>query len=246
MLQKKRVLPADGFTFKQFYVAHDRCAMKVGTDAVLLGAWTPVINVTRVLDIGCGSGVIALMLAQRTANSVPVEGVELDRDAAVQAKDNCTASPWNSRLHIYHADICHWTKHCPIRYSLIVSNPPWFTAGLACATPQRSIARGTDTLGHQNLLDCAERLIDPLGMFCVVMPTDLGCRFAEMALRSGWFLRYRTEVADNSARWPNRLLLALSPAPGQAVLDSLVIRNAAQQYSAAYRHLTSDFYLSRK
>lgn len=245
MSPQKAALRANGFTFKQFFVAHDRCAMKVGTDGVLLGAWAPVARVNRVLDIGCGSGLIALMLAQRTGQQVLVDGVELDADAASQAQENCASSPWASRLTIYPQDIREYAAQCQARYSLIVSNPPYFSAGSACASPQRAAARYTDTLDHQTLLSCAESLIDEEGFFCVVLPEDAGNRLVELASARGWFLRYRTDIADNETRPPNRVMLALSPKQGEQFCDSMVIRGPDQRYSDAHCSLTRDFYLFR-
>lgn len=140
MSQQKAILRANGFTFKQFFVAHDRCAMKVGTDGVLLGAWAPVAGVQRVLDIGSGSGLIALMLAQRTPASVDIDAVELDTAAAEQAQENVAESPWPTRVHVHQANIVEWARHCEQRYSLIVSNPPYFSPGSECASPERASA----------------------------------------------------------------------------------------------------------
>lgn len=125
MSQSKFALPRNGFTFKQFFVAHDRCAMKVGTDGILLGAWAPIAQVKRVLDIGAGSGLLALMLAQRTGETVIVDAVELDEEAAQQARENAADSPWAGRLQIHQADIQQWQPRQTRRYELIVSNPPF-------------------------------------------------------------------------------------------------------------------------
>jgi len=245
MSQQKAVLRANGFTFKQFFVAHDRCAMKVGTDGVLLGAWAPIAGATSVLDIGTGSGLIALMLAQRTGENVAIDAVELDEQAASQAHENALSSPWASRIRIYQDDIRHWTKGCERRYSLIVSNPPYFIPGSECATPERASARYTTDLTHDVLLSCAEDLITEEGFFCVVLPTAAGDRLVELAQQHGWHLRYRTDIADNDNRPPNRVLLALSPASGEPFLDRMTIRGPDQHYSEAHCSLTRDFYLFR-
>lgn len=126
MSQSKFALPRNGFTFKRFFVAHDRCAMKVGTDGILLGAWAPIAGVKHVLDIGAGSGLLALMLAQRTGDDVHVEAVELDEEAAAQARENALASPWASRIEVWQADIHQWQPSQTRRYELIISNPPFF------------------------------------------------------------------------------------------------------------------------
>ncbi|WP_380183542.1 tRNA1(Val) (adenine(37)-N6)-methyltransferase [Kalamiella sp. sgz302252] len=245
MSQQKAVLRANGFTFKQFFVAHDRCAMKVGTDGVLLGAWAPVAEATRALDIGTGSGLIALMLAQRTGANVAVDAVELDEQAAAQAQENAAASPWAERIAIYQDDIAHWTKRCEQRYSLIVSNPPYFAPGSECATPARAAARYTAGLTHDVLLACAEELITEDGYFCVVLPTAPGDKLAALAIERGWHLRFRTDIADNDSRPPNRVLLALSPTSGEQFLDRMTIRGPDQRYSEAHCSLTRDFYLFR-
>ncbi|PTT52789.1 tRNA1(Val) (adenine(37)-N6)-methyltransferase, partial [Aeromonas sp. HMWF014] len=129
-----------GFTFKQFHIEHDRCAMKVGTDGILLGAWAPVANASRVLDIGTGSGLIALMLAQRSRSDCLIDGVELDRDAATQARANVAASPWTSRVNIVENAIQDYRAP---PYDLIVSNPPYFVAGQSFSDPARALARHT-------------------------------------------------------------------------------------------------------
>lgn len=245
MSQQKAILRANGFTFKQFFVAHDRCAMKVGTDGVLLGAWAPVANVRRVLDIGTGSGLIALMLAQRTAESVHVDAVELDAAAAGQAQENVAASPWPQRIQVHQDDILAWAPRCEQRYSLIVSNPPYFAPGSDCATPERASARYTGALTHEALLGCAEQLITEDGFFCVILPETAGSALVEIALQRGWHLRFRTDVADNDTRPPNRVMLALSPKAGEQMLDRMTIRGPDQHYSEAHCSLTRDFYLFR-
>jgi tRNA1Val (adenine37-N6)-methyltransferase len=143
MPHQKAQLRRDGFTFKAFFVAHDRCAMKVGTDGILLGAWSPVSRAKRVLDIGTGSGLVALMLAQRTTDAVVIDAVELDEQAAAQAQENGQATPWAARFHVHHADIRDWCAGQTARYDLIVSNPP-FCAGRAMCDP----GAGTGALYH--------------------------------------------------------------------------------------------------
>ena len=186
MSQSTSVLRRNGFTFKQFFVAHDRCAMKVGTDGILLGAWAPVAGVKRCLDIGAGSGLLALMLAQRTDDSVMIDAVELESEAAAQA------------------DIQQWITQQTVRFDLIISNPPYYQQGVECSTPQREQARYTTTLDHPSLLTCAAECITEEGFFCVVLPEQIGNGFTELALSMGWHLRLRTDVAENEARLPHR------------------------------------------
>jgi len=236
-------LNKNGFTFKQFFVAHDRCAMKVGTDAILLGAWAPVADVRRILDIGSGSGLIALMLAQRTPSQVIIDAVELDPAAAQQAQENVQQSPWSQRIQVHQHDIAAWAEQCEKRYSLIVSNPPYFAPGVACSTTARDTARATSTLDHQTLLRSAALLIEEEGMFCVVLPTQTGQALMTQAQAEGWHLRFRLDVAEYAHRPPHRVVLGFSPQAGDTQLDRLAIRAPDTHYSEDWCCLTRDFYL---
>lgn len=243
MSQLKAQLRRDGFTFKQFFVAHDRCAMKVGTDGILLGAWAPVAGVKRILDIGTGSGLQALMLAQRTEQHVTIDAVELDAQAAMQASENAAESPWADRIKVQCADVLVWEQEQTARYDLIVSNPPYYEAGVECGTPERAQARYTDSLDHRALLAAAANLISEEGFFCVVLPESTGNTFIEIAREIGWSLRLRTDIADTEGRMPHRVLLALSPKEGECFNDRMVIRGPDQRYSEDYTALTQPFYL---
>ncbi|WP_312953344.1 tRNA(1)(Val) (adenine(37)-N(6))-methyltransferase TrmN [Superficieibacter sp.] len=243
MSQSKSALRRNGFTFKQFFVAHDRCAMKVTTDGILLGAWAPVAQVQRILDIGTGSGLLALMLAQRTADNVTVDAVELDEDAALQAQENINQTPWAHRVRVHSADIQQWVNTQHGRYELIVSNPPYFEKGVECRTAQREQARYTTTLDHAALLACATDCITEEGFFCVVLPENVSVAFSELAASTGWHLRLRTDIAETENRPSHRVLLAFSPQPGECYSDRLTIRGPEQQYSESYAALTRMFYL---
>ncbi|WP_413737465.1 tRNA1(Val) (adenine(37)-N6)-methyltransferase [Sodalis sp. RH21] len=262
--KQKNLLRRDGFTFKQFFAAHDRCAMKVGTDGVLLGAWTPLARAQRVLDIGTGCGVIALMVAQRTGDNVQVDGIELDARAAGQAGENFALSPWSRRLRIIHGDILDYASPGAAAvfagqnttgqydvspraiepYELIVSNPPYFPVGIACSSPERDSARYTATLTHQRLLDAARALLAPSGLFSMVLPLEVGENVIALARKQGWHLHYRTDVADREGQPAHRVLLAFSPRPGELVYSAMALRDADRRYSPAYRALTGEFYLS--
>nr|MBA2817237.1 tRNA1(Val) (adenine(37)-N6)-methyltransferase [Candidatus Pantoea persica] len=169
------LLKRNGFTFKQLFVAHDRCAMKFGTDGILLGAWAPVAQARRVLDIGSGSALIVLLLARRKPDEVIIDAVELDADAAQQAQENVAQSPWAARIHVHAQDIAAFATDCPQRYSLIVSNPPYCPPDVDCATPQ---------------------LIEEEGFFCVVLPEAVGENMIALAERDGWHLCFRIDVAE--------------------------------------------------
>lgn len=177
MPQSTSVLRRNGFTFKQFFVAHDRCAMKVGTDGILLGAWAPVAGVKRITDIGTGSGLLALMLAQRTDENVIIDAVELDVDAAQQAQENIAQSPWMHRVNVHTEDVQQWVPRQTVRFDLIISNPPYYEQGVECATPQREQARYTTTLDHQVLLTLAADSITEEGFSVWCCPNRLVTHF---------------------------------------------------------------------
>ncbi|MDX7989135.1 methyltransferase [Xenorhabdus sp. 12] len=253
----KPVFRRGGFTFKQFFVGHDKCAMKVGTDGVLLGAWAPVYNRKRCLDIGCGSGLISLMIAQRTKENTVIDAVELDELAAMQAVDNVKQSPWPSRIKVYQQDIHDFTQQIGqphvnredaqeknhARYDLIVSNPPYFAPAVACRDEARNQARYTESLTHQGLLECVQKLITPSGLFCVVLPYDIGEFFEKMALNLGWFTHYRVNIRDRKDKPLHRLLLGLSRQDQQdPQIHELALRAVDGSYSDEFRQLVTDFY----
>lgn len=234
-----------GFTFKRFFVAHDRCAMKVGTDGVLLGAWAAVESRQRVLDIGCGSGLIALMLAQRSATGAIIDAVELDSDAAAQAQENVQASPWPLKIQVHHQDIHLFALQHANCYDLIVSNPPYFEPAVACRDLARTNARYTETLNHDALLDCAERLIAANGHFCVILPYEIGEEFEANAHQRGWQTARRLNISDRADTPKHRLLLALAKGPvGHKEEAQLAIKLADGSYTADFRQLITDFYLN--
>ncbi|MFC6208562.1 tRNA1(Val) (adenine(37)-N6)-methyltransferase [Rahnella laticis] len=239
-----RPLRRNGFTFKQFFVAHDRCAMKVGTDGVLLGATAPVSGAKRILDIGCGSGLIAIMLAQRSDPQTTIDAVELEPAAAEQAAENFRESVWAQRLSVFAQDINDYARQHPAEYDLIVSNPPYFESAVDCRDEARNAARYTETLTHAALLECAGKLITPQGLFSVVLPYDIGLAFETLANHQGWFTAWRMAVRDRPGKPLNRLLLTLSKQPVEKEEMELDLRKSEGIYSEAFCALIADFYLN--
>ena len=243
-----RRLRNNGFTFQQFFVAHDQCGMKVSTDGIILGAAAQLPTDGPVLDIGSGSGLIALMLAQRlqaAGLTVAVDGVELDDAAVTQSRQNVAESPWAEAIHIHQGDILQWDPAFSRRYGLIVSNPPYFAPGVACRDDARATARYTDSLSHQALLETARQRLLPTGQFCTILPVEAGESLITLAEQQGWFLRSLTPISELPQRKAHRLMSVLSRQPGAVTQQPLVIRDADQQYSAAYRQLTEAFYLRK-
>ncbi|MBL0546082.1 tRNA1(Val) (adenine(37)-N6)-methyltransferase [Aeromonas jandaei] len=229
-----------GFTFKQFHINHDRCAMKVGTDGILLGAWAPVEQARRVLDIGSGSGLIALMLAQRSRSDCHIDGVELDSDAVIQARENVAASPWADRVAITESAVQGY-QAAP--YDLIVSNPPYFVAGQSFSDPARAMARHTGALDSHALLAACDRLLAPNGEVALVLPTAMAdeilCISADYDLHGICY----TAVITREGKEANRVLLRLGRGLNRCERGDIVIHSADGAYSDRYIQLTSPFYL---
>ncbi|WP_369310626.1 tRNA1(Val) (adenine(37)-N6)-methyltransferase [Providencia rettgeri] len=242
MSEQKKHYRKGGFTFKQFFVAHDQCAMKVGTDGVLLGAWAPVDDVQFALDIGSGSGLVALMLAQRQ-QIAHIDAVELDVQAAHQAGVNFVDSPWATRLNIINQDIIHYSQQTPAHYDLIVSNPPYFEPALACRDEKRDQARYTGTLTHDVLLQCAQRCLKENGLFCLVLPYEVGEKVQVMAENSGWFTALRVNVSDKATTPFHRMLLGLRLVNSHTKVSNLALKEANNEYTADFRALIQPFYL---
>jgi len=231
-----------GFQCKKFYVAHDQCAMKVGTDGLLLGAWAPLPDTgTAILDIGAGSGLISLMLAQRTAGASPIDAIELDPAACTQATTNVANSPWPHAVTLIKGDIL--TYHSAKRYSLIVSNPPFFQQSLASVNPQRQQARHTDSLPFAALAEKAASLLKPDGTLALVLPSLAAEQFITLAAQYGLYLARRCDVKTSVKKAPLRALLAFSAVNGLAEHSELVIHATEPGYSRQYRQLLQAFYL---
>lgn len=231
------------FQFKQFTIRHDKCAMKVGTDGVLLGAWADVARCNRILDIGTGTGLIALMLAQRC--NAHIDAIDIDTGACLQAEENAEASPFGGRIHVTHAALADFASACPYKYDLIVSNPPYFDDSLKCPDRQRSTARHTDTLPLKELLQDAHKLLAPAGRIALILPYDRKETLLESIRMEKLFLSKETSVTPVPGAQPKRMLIKLTAelpaAPFQP--DHLTIEVARHQYTDEYIRLTKDFYL---
>jgi tRNA1Val (adenine37-N6)-methyltransferase len=240
---------AAGFRCKQFFVSHQHCAMKVGTDALLLGAWSSVPATGDCLDIGCGSGVLSLMLAQRTGSSQLIDAVELDTAAAAEARQNVAASLWSNRIRVIERDILTYpgsADHLAARsYQQILSNPPYFTAALTNPDRQKQLARHNDQLPFAGLLQTAATLLAAQGRFSLILPTAEADRLLALALGTDWHLLRVQQVRSQPDKALSRTLLELGRYSSATVhLPELLIRDQQGQYSPAYRQLLADFYLN--
>lgn len=232
------------FQFKQFSIEQDRCAMKIGTDGVLLGAWTPIENNPfSVLDIGTGTGIIALMLAQRSA-AQQIDALEIDEEAYEQSVDNFENSPWSDRLFCFHAALDEFVEEPEDEYDLIVSNPPFYTEDFKSATEQRDLARFANAMPFEELIEAADLLLSENGIFSVIIPFKEESTFLALAKEFELFPLKITRVKGTPKSETKRSLLALSRNENATFqVDELIIETARHIYTTEYIELTKDFYL---
>ena len=240
------------FHFKQFSIHQDRCPMKVGTDGVLLGAWPTVYPNTSVLDIGTGTGLIALMLAQKEATS-QVVGVEIDEIAAIQATENVNNSPFADRVQIKAVGVQEFCESNTDKFDLIVSNPPFFTGGVLSDNMERMQVRHTIKLSHQDLLRSVQQLLKNKGRFCVILPWLEGLRFQELAEEYRLITIKKYMISPRPNRSPNRLLIEMhlcaqyvdrqKMAPAEILKMSIYANVKGEERSDEFINMTKAYYL---
>ena len=228
-----------GFKFKQFEIHQDRCAMKVGTDGVLLGAWAP--GGKRILDVGSGTGLISLMMAQRFPEA-QVLGIDMDGEACEEAAENVAASPFAGSVHVSHCPLQDFLSSQP--YDAIVSNPPFFVDSLKNPDVKRSLARHTDTLPFADLFAGARRLLTEHGFLSIVVPTEVFDRMEEEAYYKGFTLVRKCMVKTVERKAPKRLLLTFSRSRmGNFEESTEVLQLPDGSRSEWYSRLTEEFYI---
>lgn len=238
------------FRFKKFSVRNERAGLKVGTDGVLLGAVTALSGAEqRILDIGTGTGLVALMLAQRSAggSDIPgpgITGIDIDAEAAQEASLNFADSPWSDRLKAVHrslqdyADDLYRADGEPAeRYDLIVSNPPFFENSLKAPDEQRSNARHTDTLSYRDIITFAGDFLTLDGRISLILPKSEEMRLQRFAASFGFFPLRIVNVRTVEGKTPKRIVAEYSRVKGRATTQELSLQ------SDEYKELTQDFYL---
>jgi tRNA1Val (adenine37-N6)-methyltransferase len=232
------------FTFKQFSVQQDKTAMKVGTDGVLLGAWTPIDhNPNSILDIGTGTGLIALMLAQRSY-AEQIDALEIDESAYEQATDNFENSNWSDRLFCYHAGLDEFIEEPEDEYDLIICNPPFYIEDYKTENKQRDLARFSDAMPFEELIEAADLLLSEIGIFSVIIPYKEEEKFVTLANEFELYPIKITRVKGTPSSETKRSLLAFSRnKQDDFSIDELVIETARHNYTKEYINLTKDFYL---
>ena len=236
-------MPLEAFKFKQFSVAHDRCAMKIGTDAVLLGAWAAVDHSPNsILDIGSGSGILALMLAQRSVAKL-IDAIEIDSEAYEQCVLNFEQSPWGDRLFCYHASLKEFTEEIEEKYDLIISNPPFYTDQFDTKDKARNLARFENALPFDHLITSAKILLSDHGRFCVIVPYGEEDIFCALAKENQLFCNKKLRVRGQKNSEIKRSLMVFSFEEQSPKIEAIYLEDGRHNYSNAYREMTKEFYL---
>lgn len=232
------------FQFKQFTVQQDRCAMKIGTDSVLLGAWTPIENKPfSILDIGAGTGILSLMLAQRSA-AEQIDSLEIDEDGYEQCVENFENSPWSDRLFCFHAGLDEFIEEPEDEYDIIISNPPFYSEDYKSDNSQRDLARFQDALSFEDLVEAADLLLSENGIFAVIIPFKEEERFIDLCAKMELFPVKVTRVKGSHTTPIVRSLLAFKRYELSVLeADELVIEINRHEYTDDYINLTKDFYI---
>lgn len=231
------------FKFKEFTIQQDRCAMKIGTDGVLLGAWASIAKKpSAVLDIGAGTGVLSLMLAQRSLAD-NIEALEIEEDAHEQCVANFENSPWADRLFCYHAGLDEFVEEIEEPYDLIISNPPFYSEAFSSGNSSRDTARQNQSLPFDELLDGVSKLLSQEGLFAVIIPNKEELVFIKLASSFGLYPTKVLRVKGNKEAEIKRSLLEFSFKQGEISEEELIIEIKRHEYTEEYIKLTKDFYL---
>ena len=231
------------FSFKQFEVHQDRCAMKIGTDGVLLGCWSPVDEVYSVLDIGAGTGVISLIIAQRS-NAEVIDAIEIDEEAYEQTVENFERSPWGDRLFCYHASFQEFFTEIDDEYDLIISNPPFYKENYKTSNKKRDLARFEDALPFEHLLYGSSKLLSDNGRLVIILPYTSEEEIITLAEQFYLYPQKITRVKGSPDTEIKRSLIVFGFERKKNNYDELIIEIKRHQYTDEYIELTKDFYLN--
>jgi tRNA1Val (adenine37-N6)-methyltransferase len=235
-------MPKPLFRFKQFTIRQDRCALKVGTDGVLFGAWVNYADADRILDIGTGTGVLALIAAQRAPKAL-IDAVEIDDATAGQAAENAAASPWGDRIRIHRMDVRRMQSTEP--FDLIICNPPYYAGYSSAADVRVGLAKHSEELLFPELIDAVGRLLSPEGRFAVIIPLNREQEFLLEAQRTGLAPARRCTVRYVAHRPPKRVLLELDRSGRSTNEEELIIEATGPfDYTPEYRVLIGDLMLN--
>ncbi|OOF85695.1 tRNA1(Val) (adenine(37)-N6)-methyltransferase [Rodentibacter ratti] len=227
------------FTFKQFHINQQHCAMKVGTDSILLGARADIEQVKNVLDMGSGTGLLALMLAQRSSPDCLISAVELDPAAAQQARENIAHSPWLERINLIQADVRDFLHTTAETFDLIVANPPYFEQGVECKNEKRKLARYIKQ-SHLDWLTWAVERLSETGKISFVLPYEAAKTLEKL---TALYCIKQTAIITKIGKSPQRMLITFSKQPQNLLRDQIVIYDEENRYTKEFIELTKAFYL---
>ena len=231
------------FKFKEFEIHQDRCAMKIGTDGVLLGAWVSLENEpSNILDIGAGTGIITLQLAQRS-KAETIDAVEIDDDAYEQCTENLENSPWGDRVFCYHASVQEFAIEIEEKYDLIITNPPFYSEDYKTESKARDKARFNDALSFEHLIASVGKLLSEEGIFALIIPRKEEDNFIELASEVGLSPERICRVRGTQNSKVKRSMIALSFRSTKAIFEELIIETSRHEYTEEYIKLVKDFYL---
>lgn len=231
------------FRFKRFSIQQDRCAMKVGTDGVLLGAWAGVDSADSALDIGAGTGLLSLMMAQRNPE-LQIHAIEIDKEASQQCFENFQASPWGARLQTECISFQDFINTTAKKWDLVVCNPPYFQTGMLSASQARNTARHASSLSAQDLFGLIPSIANAGCRFSLIIPFAIESHYCRIANGYGWNLKRKTNVITAIGKEPQRVLMEFVLNPVYEVTaDSIVIEIGGRNiWSEEYKNLTREFH----
>lgn len=227
-----------GFQFKQFFIAHQHCAMKVNTDGILLGAAADIQQAKRILDLGTGSGLVAIMLAQRS--NAQITALELEPNAAAQARQNAAACPWSTRITVLEQDVMAFEPK--ENFDLIVANPPYFIASLDSPDHARCLARSSAT-PHIAWLKKAAQWLNPTGKICFILPNDAAEQLLTATAHTSLHCSERCRVYSKAGKPPKRIIVTFGLTPAPCCEREITIYDEQNRYTPEFRRLTEAFYL---
>lgn len=236
-------MPGQTFVFKKFTVFQHDSAHKVGTDAVLLGAWAQVEKARSILDIGTGTGIIALMMAQKS--HAVIDAIDIEQSSYRQACENVKHSAWQSRIHVHRISLQDYVKSCGKKFDVIITNPPYFVDSFKAPDEERNHARHNDTLPFAELIEGAKNLLEPNGRFYIILPTKEAGDFKQLAEKKGLHLvkrmRVKTKVSNDTEK-RHMMKFSLNPGTLQDMTMSIE-KDVHHDYTDEYKQLTAGFYL---
>ena len=237
-------MPNNWFQFKQFKVEQDKCAMKIGTDSILLGAWADCNGVKTTLDIGTGTGILALMIAQKC--DAEIIAIDIDKSSIIEAEENVKNSPWANRIKLYNVSLQLFNSTI-LKYDFIILNPPFFYNSLKSENNNRSLARHADTLSHGDIINFCKEHLALTGKLTIIFPIEQGNNFIKLCSNIGLNCNRLCKVKPNPEKPPHRLLLEFSFQNQPLVETEITLETGVRHhYTDEYKELTKDFYMHFK